>query len=65
MQTPGQARFSPRSYLLLTDRYIKERVVQSDSDKRYGLDTYFGRKFLYKTRCGARMKCAPGIGPVT
>ena len=54
-ETPGQLLFAPRSYLLLTDRYIKERVVQSDSDKRYGLDTYFGRKFFYKTRCGARI----------
>jgi NurA domain len=54
-ETPGQLLFPPRSYLLLTDRYIKERVVQSDSDKRYGLDTYFGRKFFYKTRCGARI----------
>jgi hypothetical protein len=49
-ETPGQLLFPQRSYLLLTDRYIKERVVQSDSDKRYGLDTYFGRKFFYKTR---------------
>ena len=54
-ETPGQLLFAPRSYLLLTDRYIKERVVQSDSDKRYGQDTYFGRKFFYKTRRGARI----------
>jgi hypothetical protein len=54
-ETPGQLLFAPRSYKLLTDRYIKERVVQSDSDKRYGLDTYFGRKFFYKTRSGARI----------
>src|SRR5262249_35839766 len=54
-EIPGRLLFPPRAYLLLTDRYIKERVVQSDSDKRYGLDTYFGRKFFYKTRCGARI----------
>lgn len=47
---PGEPRFGPSSYLLLTDQYIKRRVVFSDSDKRYGADTYFGRKFLYKTR---------------
>ncbi len=54
-ETPGKARFEPRSYLLLTDRYIKERVCYSDSEKRYGLDTYFGRKFFYKTASGSRI----------
>jgi hypothetical protein len=54
-ETPGQQLYPPRSYKLLTDHYIKERVIQSDSDKRYGLDTYFGRKFFYKTRSGARI----------
>jgi hypothetical protein len=51
----GETRFAPRDYLLLTDSYIKERVIFSASDKRYGLDTYFGRKFFYKTRSGARI----------
>ena len=41
--------------MLLTDRYIKERVIFSDSTKRYGEDTYFGRKFFYKTKSGARI----------
>jgi hypothetical protein len=54
-ETPGKARFEPRSYLLLTDRYIKERVCFSDSEKRYGVDTYFGRKFFYKTASGTRI----------
>lgn len=54
-ETPGQARFEPRSYLLLTDRYIKERISYSDSEKRYGVDTYFGRKFFYKTGSGSRI----------
>ncbi len=54
-ETPGKARFEPRSYLLLTDRYIKERICYSDSDKRYGIDTYFGRKFFYKTASGTRI----------
>jgi hypothetical protein len=54
-ETPGECRFAPRSYLLLTDDYIKQRITCSDSDKRYGQDTYFGRKFFYKTRGGARI----------
>jgi hypothetical protein len=54
-ESPGQARFPPRSYLLLTDRYIKDRICYSDSDKRYGVDTYFGRKFFYKTASGTRI----------
>jgi hypothetical protein len=47
--------FAPRTFMLLTDRYIKERIIFSDSHKRYGADTYFGRKFLYKTASGARI----------
>ncbi len=39
---PGIPRFKPRSYLLLTDKYIKARISLSDSQKRYGVDTYFG-----------------------
>jgi hypothetical protein len=30
-------------------------VIFSDSAKRYGADTYFGRKFFYKTKSGARI----------
>lgn len=51
----GSSNFPPRTYFLPTDCYIKQRVVFSTSDKRYGLDTYFGRKFLYKTASGARI----------
>jgi hypothetical protein len=51
----GAPNFQPRTYFLPTDRYIKERVVFSISDKRYGMDTYFGRKFLYKTASCARI----------
>jgi hypothetical protein len=51
----GGANFALRTYLLPTDKYIKERVIFSASTKRYGLDTYFGRKFLYKTASGARI----------
>ena len=52
-EAPGQRLFGPRTYLMLTDDYIKRRIVYSDSDKRYGKDTYFGRKFFYKTSSGA------------
>lgn len=54
-ENPGEARFSPRSFLMLTDRYIKERIAYSESEKRYGEDTYFGRKFFYKSQSGARI----------
>lgn len=54
-ETPGEMRFAPRTYSLLTDNYIKQRISLSDSDRRYGQDTYFGRKFFYKTKTGARI----------
>jgi hypothetical protein len=51
----GGSYFEPASYFLPTDSYIKQRVIFSDSIKRYGADTYFGRKFFYKTKSGARI----------
>lgn len=51
----GGERFPPGSYFLPTDMYIKKRIIYSDSPKRYGLDTYFGRKFFYKTASGGRI----------
>jgi len=54
-ETPGECRFKPRDYMLLTDKYIKSRIAPSESDRRYGQDTYFGRKFFYKTANGARI----------
>jgi hypothetical protein len=51
----GGQYFQARSYFLPTDSYIKERVIFSASKKRYGEDTYFGRKFFYKTKSGARI----------
>jgi len=54
-ETPGQKLFSARQYMLLTDNYIKNRILHSDSSKRYGADTYFGRKFFYKAQSGARI----------
>jgi hypothetical protein len=54
-ETPGKRLFAARQYMLLTDGYIKDRIMQSDSSKRYGEDTYFGRKFFYKTDSEARI----------
>lgn len=51
----GVPRFKPQTYLLLTDKYIKTRISLSDSQKRYGVDTYFGRKFFYKSLTGGRI----------
>jgi hypothetical protein len=47
--------FKQREYMLLTDVYIKRRIQNSTSNKRYGEDTYYGRKFFYKTTGGARI----------
>ena len=41
--------------LLLTDQYIKQCIILSKSDRPYGFQTYFGRKFLYKTQSGAHV----------
>ena len=54
-ETAGQSLFPPCGFILLTDNYIKKRIHQSSSVRRYGQDTYFGRKFFYKTRNGARI----------
>jgi hypothetical protein len=51
----GVPRFAPRTYLMLTDHYIKSRISLTSSDKRYGVDTYFGRKFFYKSATGSRI----------
>lgn len=54
-EIPGEARFPPRSCFLPTDHYIKRRIIYSTGDKRHGEDTYFGRKFFYKTASGSRI----------
>jgi NurA domain len=51
----GTKLFRPQNYVLLTDSYIKKRIQQSSTTRRYGQDTYFGRKLFYKTRNGARI----------
>ena len=43
------------STLLLNDEYIKNNIVFSKSSKPYGKDTYFGRKFFFKTKNGYRL----------
>lgn len=45
----------PQTALLLTDDYIKKQVIFSDGKKPYGEQTYFGRKFFYRTKSGARL----------
>ncbi|MCL2722719.1 MAG: DNA double-strand break repair nuclease NurA, partial [Treponema sp.] len=47
--------FPNQSALLLTDDYIKENIIFSQSTKPYGQDTYFGRKFFYKAASGQRI----------
>lgn len=54
-ETPGTDLFAPRSFFLPSDTYIKSRIIFSGSPKRYGADTYFGRKVFYKTASGARV----------
>lgn len=51
----GEPLFPKRSYAILTDEYIKQRVIFSASEKPYGQDTYFGRKFFYKAKSGAKI----------
>jgi len=47
--------FPCESAFLITDKYIKENIIFSDSLKPYGEDTYYGRKFFYKTLSGQRL----------
>lgn len=54
-EQPGVHLFESGHFFMPTDEYIKRRVVYSTSEKRYGLDTYFGRKVLYKTKNGSRI----------
>jgi hypothetical protein len=47
--------FPKQAVGLLTDSYIKQNVIFSEGTKMYGDATYFGRKFFYKTKSGARL----------
>jgi hypothetical protein len=51
----GTGTFPRQAAALITDDYIKKNIIFSDSPKPYGQDTYFGRKFFYKTASGARI----------
>jgi len=52
----GTTDFFPRqSAFLLNDTYIKRNIKYSENKKLYGLDTYFGRKFFYKTASGQKL----------
>jgi len=48
-------KFPKQSALLLDDNYIKRNIIFSESAKPYGQDTYFGRKFFYKTASGQKL----------
>jgi hypothetical protein len=48
-------KFPKQSAFLLTDSYIKENIIFSESPKPYGQDTYFGRKLFYKTKSGQKI----------
>jgi hypothetical protein len=45
----------PQTACLLTDDYIKRHIIYSESDRPYGRQTYFGRKFFYRTKSGAQI----------
>lgn len=47
--------FPTQTALLLTDSYIKKNIIFSESNRKYGQDTYFGRKLFYKTETGYRI----------
>ena len=53
-ETPGELLSRRGSFFMPSDQYIKSRIIFSSSPKRYGEDTYFGRKVFYKTASGAR-----------
>jgi hypothetical protein len=46
-------RFPVQTVGLIDDAYIKRNIIFSNSDRLFGRNTYFGRKFFYKTRTGA------------
>lgn len=52
----GEKDIFPRqTALLLFEDYIRKNIIFSESNKTYGQDTYFGRKFFYKTSNGYRI----------
>lgn len=51
-QTKESSAIPSQTAYLLTDDYIKRNIIYSESDRLYGHQTYFGRKFFYKTATG-------------
>jgi hypothetical protein len=49
----GHGRIPAGSLFLLGDSYIKRNIIFSTSERPYGQQVYFGRKFFYKTTSGA------------
>jgi len=50
----GEGNALPKqAAVLLTDAYIKQRILFSKSQGQYGRNTYFGRKAFYKTSSGS------------
>lgn len=45
----------PQTACLLTDEYIKRNIIYTESTRAYGRQTYFGRKFFYRTKSGAQI----------
>lgn len=48
-------KFPRQSAMLLSDDYIKQNIIFSESSKPYGQDTYFGRKLFYKAASGQKV----------
>lgn len=48
-------QFPKGSLALLTNTYINQNIIFSNSKRFYGRQSYFGRKLFYKTNSGARI----------
>lgn len=51
----NEGLYPSQTVALLDDDYIKDNIIFSKGGKPYGEATYFGRKFFYKTRSGAKL----------
>ncbi len=54
-KTGETGQYPTQTAALIDDDYIKKNIIFSDSKKQYGDQSYFGRKFFYKTRSGAKI----------
>jgi len=56
LQKDDKDKFPKQSILLLDNGYINRNIKYGDPDKKeFGKDTYFGRKFFYKTHNGYKI----------